>query len=327
MNKKSTRQLADILGANLLDDLKPVGKPLSTGCKVLDLLLQGGIPRGMITEIVGDFSTGKSLLGLQLCREAAHKGHIAVLFDAENTLNKTWAVDTLCMDPDLLITFTADNLEKTYGFLDKTLETFEKTKVFDSVIVWDSVAATLPAVLTGEKKGSEIAAAAVVHSRLLPKLLSRLRSTRTSLVLLNQERSKIGVMFGQHWESFGGKAIRYYASLRLRLIKTGKVRSGRSISGVKGRAEIIKSRICRPFLQADFEIDFVKGITPWSGMLELLKKAGIIKVAGSVYSLKLSKKKSLKFKGAQLPELYKDVWRFANKEKLEQALFTVRDFK
>ena len=270
--KQTTRKLAESLGANLLDDLKPVGKPLSTGCKVLDLLLQGGIPRGMITEIVGAFSTGKSLLGLQLCREAAQAGHVAVIFDAENTLNKSWAVNTLHIDPGKLITYTTETLEKTYEFLENTLDTFKKSKVKDSVIVWDSVAATNPAVLVGEKKGSEIAAAAVVHSRMIPKLLTRLRETRTSLVLLNQERAQIGVMFGQKWAGTGGNAIPYYSSLRLRLIKTGKVKKGSAISGVKGRAEIIKSRICRPFLRADFEIDFERGIVPWSGMLELLKK-------------------------------------------------------
>tara|TARA_Y100000310_G_C20698991_1_gene827918 strand:- start:5664 stop:6650 length:987 start_codon:yes stop_codon:yes gene_type:complete len=320
-----TRKLAKSLGANLLDDLKPVGPPLSTGCKVLDLLLQGGIPRGMITEIVGDFSTGKSLLGLQLCREAAREGNFAVIFDAENTLNKIWAVDTLHINPDLLITHTEDTLEKAYDFLDNILDTFKKERIKDSVIVWDSVAATLPAVLVGEKKGSEIAAAAVVHSKRLPKLLSKLRSTRTSLVLLNQERSKIGVVFGQHWESFGGKAIRYYSSLRLRLIKTGKVKSGRTINGVKGRAEIIKSRICRPYLKADFEIDFMKGIPPWSGLLTLLTIAGIIKFTGALYVVQNTKGKSIKFKAKDIEEVYEKVWKFADKKKLEKALFTGKD--
>ena len=139
------KRLAESLGATLLDDIDPVADPISTGCKAFDFLLQGGIPSGLITEFVGDFSTGKSLLGLQICRECINSGGIAILIDSENSINKAWATGVLKVDSSKLIYYVASNLEKTYEFLFDAVQKFRKKT--PSVIVWDSIAATPAAII------------------------------------------------------------------------------------------------------------------------------------------------------------------------------------
>ena len=323
MIKNNMKRLAESLGATLLDDVEPVADPISTGCKAFDFLLQGGIPSGLITEFVGDFSTGKSLLGLQICRECLNSGGIAVLIDSENSINKSWATEVLKVDSSKLIYYVAPNLEDTYDFLFGAVQKFKKK--IPSVIVWDSIAATPPAVVKGEISGSDLAAAARVNSKKLPTLLSGLRNSGTGLVLINQLRSKIGVLFGQKWDSYGGRAIKFYSSLRVHIVKTGRVKTDKITIGTKGRAEIIKSRICRPFTFLDFTIDFEKGITPWSGTLELFKKAGLVRKVGKkeddmlVFS---SNSYKCKFKSSQIDEdgVWESLWSYADEEKLLSAL-------
>ena len=319
MAKKDMKRLAESLGATLLNDIEPVADPISTGCKAFDFLLQGGIPSGLITEFVGDFSTGKSLLGLQICRECINSGGIAILIDSENSINKAWATDVLKVDPNKLIYFVADNLENTYGFLVEALKKF-KLKI-PSVIVWDSIAATPPAVVKGDIAGSDLAAAARVNSKLLPTLLSGLRSSGTGLVLINQLRSKIGVMFGQKWDSYGGRAIKFYSSLRVHIKRTGRVKAAKATVGTKGRAEIIKSRICRPFTSLDFTIDFEHGITPWSGTLELFEKAGLIKtVSGKTIFRSDQGALDLNKHDIRSSKTYELLWENADEKKLLSVL-------
>ncbi len=323
MAKNDMKRLAESLGATLLDDIDPVADPISTGCKAFDFLLQGGIPSGLITEFVGDFSTGKSLLGLQICRECINSRGIAVLIDSENSINSSWATEILKVDSSKLIYYVAPNLEATYKFLFEAVQKFKRK--IPSVIVWDSIAATPPAVVKGEAKGSDLAVAARVNSKLLPTLLSGLRSSGTGLVLINQLRSKIGVLFGQKWDSYGGRAIKFYSSLRVHIVRTGRVRSAKITTGTKGRAEIIKSRICRPFTYLDFTIDFEQGIPPWSGTLELFVKAGLVrKFGGKESNMRVFKSNSFicKFKSSQIGEdgVWETLWSYADEEKLLSAL-------
>lgn len=318
-SRMKTKDLADSLGASLLDDLEATGEPVSTGCKAFDFFLQGGIPSGLITEFVGDFSTGKSLLGLQVCRECINSNGVAIYIDSENSMNKSWASDVLKVDPKQLIYFVAADLEDTYAFLKNALKSMKGSSI-PSIVVWDSLAATPPASIKNEE-GSTMAAAARVNSQQLPTLLNDLRASNTALVLINQLRSKIGVLFGQKWDSYGGRALKFYSSLRIHIIRKGKVSSGKSAVGTKGRAEIIKSRICRPFTYLDFTIDFEQGITPWSGTLELFTKAGFIKTSGRFKLFKLGKT-NFKFRASDIikPDVLNLLWRKADKKKLLSAL-------
>jgi len=319
------RKLAESFGASLLEDIQPNGNPISTGCLAFDFLLQGGIPSGLITEIVGDFSTGKSMLGLQLCREVIKAGGWAVLIDSENSINKDFATKVLGVDENLMY-FIAEDLESTYEFLVNLLEKQAKKAKAKKpcVIVWDTPAATPPAIVKGTKSGSPIAPAARVHSERIPLLLNYLRGTGIALVLVNQLRSKIGVLFGQKWESYGGRAIRFYSSLRLHLTRGGRTKKNEQTTGTRGRMEIIKSRICRPFTQVEFTIDFDRGIPPWSGTLELFKKAGIIRQGKNSSLLSYYPKEGDRviLKPIQIsnPEIYQQMWDQADKEKLEMAL-------
>lgn len=319
MLKDKAKNLANQLGASVLDDMKSAAKPMSTGCVAFDYLLQGGIPSGLITEFVGDFSTGKSLLGLQICRESINSGGVAIFIDSENSMNKSWATEVLKVDPKQLIYFSAADLEQTYDFLDHVINKHKFNK--PCVIVWDSVAATPPAVTKGTVSGSTMAAAARVHSLRLPTLLKGLRESDIGLLLINQLRSKIGVMYGQKWESYGGRAIRFYSSLRVHIVKTGRSKLDKATIGTKGRAEIIKSRISRPFTSIDFTIDFERGITPWSGTLELFRKAGLIKSVGGMQVFSSNSHKC-RFKSSQIGDkgICESLWTFADKDKLTSAL-------
>ena len=316
-------ELARMFGAALLDDFKPIAKPLSTGCLALDFLLEGGIPAGLITEIVGDFSTGKSMLGLQLCREAINAGGWGLLIDSENALNKPYAIKVLGVDKNLM-TYMGEDLESTYDFVINLLKKeAKKGKIKDpAIIVWDTIAGTPPAEVKDTKQNTRFAPWARIHSEKLPVLLTDLRSTGIALVLMNQLRSKMNVLFGRHWESHGGRAINFYPSLRLHLTPKGKITVDNTIVGTKGRMEIIKSRVCRPFGQVDFTIDFEKGITPWSGTLELFKKAGLVKINGSMYELLAEDGSFCRFRPSQLnrPDIYEGLWEKADKEILKKAL-------
>jgi len=314
MGEITAKSLAKILGAEILDDLEDESTLASTGCVPLDYLLEGGIPAGLITEIVGDFSTGKSLIGLQLCREVIRAGGIGVYLDSENALNKNWAVDSLDINPEELIYLTAFSLEKTY---EKIKEVCKEAKTDRPVmIVWDTIAASQPDAITISKSSdskikkdySPIGLAARKNSENMPEIVKCLRESGASLVILNQLRSKIGVLFGQKWESCGGRAIRFYSSLRLHMTKRGKIKQGGICTGITGCMEVIKSRRSKPFTKVEFDVDFNSGIDPWSGMTKLLTKAGIVAAIGGVYKFKGSKKS---FKSADLPQIYKEIWDLA----------------
>jgi len=305
--------LAESLKAATLDEMDDQVPRASTGCLVLDFLLDGGVPHGLITEIVGDYSTGKSLLGLQLCREVIKAGGVGIYLDSENAINKQWAVETLGIKPSTLICPTVVSLESGYDIINNVCQSTCRQKI-PTIIVWDTIAAT-PAAAAHEGEGknySTIALAARINSERLSLIVNPLKRSGVALVLLNQLRSKIGIMFGQKWESCGGRAIRFYSSLRLHVTRIGKLKTNNKIYGVVGRVEIIKSRCGPPFRKVVFEIDFKRGIAPWSGMLELLKNADIISASGGVYSSEYISEPS--FRAKDLPNLYKELWETAEKD-------------
>jgi len=304
----SLRHLVQKLGASLLSDIAEPGSAVSTGNLVIDALLGGGIPCGLITEMVGDFSTGKSLLGLQVCRSAIDAGGIAIYLDSERSLNRKWA-STLGVKEQGMIVYEPPDLEDAYTFLLRSIEICHKYE--PAVIVWDSLAAISP-----REDSNPTVLAARINSANLPKLLSGLKESNAALLLINQLRSKIGVLFGKKWESCGGRAVRFYASLRLYLSQVAKVKGG-----VRCRAEVIKSRLSRPYRHVDFVMRFDVGIEPWSGMIELLKRAGLVSSAGGGWMFKPSDGgESIKFRMVELPQVYRDIWSALSREDIERAL-------
>lgn len=317
--KAVAADIAKALGTVTLDDLAADGPTISTGCHVLDLQLGGGIPAGMITELVGDFSSGKSMLGIQICREAIKAGGVAFYCDSERALNRDWAVAALGIDPKGLVYLEAATLEDMYERILAVIKALGKVTGPPCVLVWDSIAASPPKhILDGDNNA--VAAAARVNSEQLPRVLTGLQATGVALVLINQKRMKPMVMFGQKWESMGGQAVRYYSTVRVHMIKLGKEKHGGRIVGTRGMTELIKSRRCKPFSQVKFELLFDHGVQPWSGMLSLFNEAGMLDTSGGVYTFKSDGYKA-RFTKAQLPELHAELWEHANKERLQMALW------
>jgi recombination protein RecA len=260
MDAKQIKKVAEELESALLEDLEEDTERLGTGCEHIDEILGGGVPVGRITEVVGDFSTGKSLLGLQLCRQNGAEGGVSIIIDSENSLDKKWVVH-LGIDPETLI--VADptkisTLEDAYDYIRTVLKIAAESDQY-FLIVWDTIAATPPkAVRTAE--GSTMAVDARVNSQELRTLLDDLRTSQTTLVLINQLRDKPNVLFGQKWESFGGRAIRFYSTMRLHLKKGRRIKRGSDTLGFAGTLEVIKTKLGRPHDVAEFKLFFDRGI-------------------------------------------------------------------
>lgn len=317
------QEIAKELKAITLAECDLADRWISTGVRSIDSLLGGGVPCGLISEFVGDFSTGKSLLGLQICREAIAAGGLGVYGDAENALHRPWATGTLGVDAERLIYPEIFTLEQGYDHVERTLDVVQKRGLFPAVFVWDTIAAPPPKVMR-EGDGSTMGARARVNSERLPKILADVRKSGMALVLINQLRSKIGVQFGRKWESCGGRAIRFYSSLRVLLARTGKQKFGKVVIGTKGYAEVLKSRLSRPYRFARFEIDFERGVPPWAGTLDLLKRAGVLHASGGVYHFKATTGKwrgeAWTFAAEELPGKYKRLWRQTSKALIQKAL-------
>jgi len=315
------KQMAASLKVPTLDMVDEGCKQISTNCITIDYLLNGGVPLGLITEIVGDFSTGKTLLGLYLCKKAISAGGFGIYMDSENALDKRW-VENLGLKTDSIIYPMTETLEEAYNLIISICKHVPaKAKNKPIVIIWDTLAATPPATIRDDDNRSKMAAAARINSEQMPRIIGPLKQNGIALVILNQLRSKIGVTFGQKWESSGGRAIRFYSSLRLLITKFSKYKRNGSVIGMIGAMEIIKSRIGRPYTKVKFEIDFKHGMNEWSGMLSLLQKANLVKISGGRYYFRYWPKKSFRYD--EFPSIYKKMWERVidkDEEKLQSTL-------
>ena len=315
--------LVDNLGVETLEQYEAPSKHITTGTVLIDRLTCGGVPCGVITEVVGDFSTGKSLIGTQVCAYAQKQDPdaVTVYIDAEAALSKEWATEVLGIDPFRLIYYAAVELEATYDFLDQLWDSVPSDRQL--VVVWDSLAATQPKAIRDDE-GSKMGSMARVNSERFPQILRPIAERKVAFVLINQLRSKIGVSFGKQWESVGGRAVRFYSTLRLHMVRVGRDKVGTQTVGTKGRIEVIKSRISRPYNAVPFEISFERGIPPWSGMLALFKKAGLITGSGGNYRFKATRGKSKggeqTFTRAEMPKVYKTLWRMTDPDIIELAM-------
>ncbi|AAQ59283.1 recombinase RecA [Chromobacterium violaceum] len=253
---------------------------ISTGSLTLDLALGvGGLPRGRVVEIYGPESSGKTTLCLQAVAEAQKLGGTCAYIDAENALDPVYAQKLGVNVEDLLIS-QPDTGEQALEICDMLV----RSSGVD-VIVVDSVAALVPkAEIEGEMGDSHVGLQARLMSQALRKLTGNIKRTNTLVIFINQIRMKIGVMFGNPETTTGGNALKFYASVRLDIRRTGGIKKGDEVIGNDTRVKVVKNKVSPPFRQADFEILYGEGISRQGEIIELGVKHGFIDKSGAWYA-------------------------------------------
>ncbi len=253
---------------------------ISTGALNLDAAIGiGGIPRGRITEIFGPESSGKTTLALHIAGNAQRAGGVAAFIDAEHALDVEYS-RKLGVDIENLLVSQPDTGEEAL----EIAEILVRSGAVD-VIVIDSVAALVPkAEIEGDMGDSHMGLQARLMSQALRKLTGAINRSRTSVVFINQLRERIGVMFGNPETTTGGRALKFYAAVRLDVRRIGPVKERDEITGNKVRVKVVKNKVAPPFKQAEFDIMFSEGISHVSLLVDIGAEVGIIEKSGAWYS-------------------------------------------
>lgn len=254
---------------------------IPTGSIALDLALGvGGVPRGRITEIYGPEASGKTTLCQHIIANAQRAGGYAAFIDAEHAMDRTYAA-RCGVDVNNLLISQPDTGEQALEILDALI----RSNAIDIVVV-DSVAALTPrAEIEGEMGDSHVGLQARLMSQAMRKLTAAISSSNTAVIFTNQLREKVGVMFGNPETTSGGKALKFYASVRLDIRRTDTIKQGQDVMGSRTRVRVVKNKVAPPFRVAEFDIMYSEGISREGGLLDLGLEMGLVKKSGAWFNV------------------------------------------
>lgn len=254
---------------------------ISTGSIALDLALGvGGIPRGRITEIYGPESSGKTTLCLHIIANAQRSGGYAAFVDAEHALDRAYAA-RLGVDTNNLLISQPDTGEQALEIVDALV----RSNALDVVVI-DSVAALTPrAEIECEIGDTHVGLQSRLMSQAMRKLTSAISTSNTSVIFTNQLRERVGVMFGNPETTSGGKALKFYASVRLDIRRTDSIKQGQDVMGSRTRVRVVKNKVAPPFRVAEFDIMYSEGISREGGLIDLGLEMGLVKKSGAWFNV------------------------------------------
>src|SRR5579872_1449901 len=255
---------------------------ISTGALALDIALGvGGVPRGRVVEIYGPESSGKTTLGYHIISEAQRSGGVAAFIDAEHALNPEYA-GNVGVDIDNLLISQPDSGEQAL----EIAEMLVRSGAIDVVVV-DSVAALVPrAELEGEMGDAHVGLQARLMSQALRKLVGAISKSRTTVIFINQLREKVGVMYGNPEVTTGGRALKFYASMRIEIRRIESIKSGDQVLGQRVRVKVVKNKLAAPFRDAELDIIFPRGISRAGSLLDVAVAQGIVTRTGTWFAYK-----------------------------------------
>ena len=294
---------------------------IPTGALTLDIATGiGGVPKGRIIEIYGPESSGKTTVALHIVAESQKKGGIAAFIDAEHALDPAYAKNLGVKVEDLIIS-QPDTGEQAL----EIAEALVRSGAIDIIVV-DSVAALVPkAEIDGEMGDSHMGLQARLMSQALRKLAGAISKSNTVAIFINQLREKIGVMFGSPETTTGGRALKFYASMRMDVRRVETLKKGDDVYGNRTRVKIVKNKVAPPFKQAEFDIIYGKGISKEGCILDMAVEAGVVNKSGSWYSYESTRigqgRENSKEYLLSNPELMDEI------EKKVLAKYEIGDFK